>query len=467
MVNRNVVLEKMAETKKGLTGKKLAAISLSAIVIVAVVISVWWYYIRPGSPTIKIGVIGPMKLIQGTGMKEGAILAAEEINNAGGVLVNKTTGEHRNIALYYGDEGTVPAEGASSMQRLLTVDGVDFLAGGFRTEIVYAMREIAMDNKKIFLITGAATNELLDEVWTNYPRYKYMFRVLPLNSTMLFNYGLVPFVKFYLLSKLGGTTQSPIKIAAVVENLAWTDYLWNTIIVQNPTLLTGLNATLPSELKFRPSHMETDFTPILSTIRASGAKLIVHVFSGEAGLAISKQWGEMQIPAVLLGINVLSQESEMWNITEGKCEYEAFISTPPRANITEKTIPFWDKYVQRWGHTPIYTSFGEYDAIHTLAEAIERAGTMHSDNVVAELEKTDRLGLIGRFKFTGRTHDVFCQSTYRQVIRNRQWVTEWVRTEYPAPLIVQWRSPGTKQPVFPFNQTYSVAEFKLPPWMTP
>src|SRR4030042_4230073 len=40
-----------------------------------------------GAKTIKIGVIGPMKFVQGIGHWNGAVLAAEQINARGGVQV--------------------------------------------------------------------------------------------------------------------------------------------------------------------------------------------------------------------------------------------------------------------------------------------------------------------------------------------------------------------------------------------
>jgi len=48
----------------------------------------------------------------------------------------------------------------------------------------------------------------------------------------------------------------------------------------------------------------------------------------------------------------------------------------------------------------LFTGLGSYMSIYTLAEAIEGAGTIDSDAVVAELEKTDQFSIMGRFKYT-------------------------------------------------------------------
>jgi branched-chain amino acid transport system substrate-binding protein len=399
-------------------------------------------------------------LIQGKGMEEASRMAMEEINDAGGVL-------GRKIVLVFGDEGTDPATGTAEMERIISVEGVDFVVGGFRTEILFPAREVAMDHKKILIITGAATNELLNCfgsltpgyfpcgkcLYDNYDRYKYMFRVMPPNSTMLFLRTLIPYMKNYLVPNvLGGTTDSKVKVAAVVEDLTWADvvaHVWEDLF---PVVFgSAMNPVYFA----RPSNTETDFSGILTAIKDSGAKLILHVFSGEAGMAYIRQWAEMKIPAVTIGVNVLSQNSEMWPDTEGKCEYEAFLSSPPRVPMTPGLIPWWDRYVERWGHDPLYTSLGTYDAVNTLKFGIERAGTLDSDAVVAALEGSERDTLMGRGAFT-QYHDVFIKDQY-PMTEHPDWV---------APLIVQWRSPGRRAVIFPFNRTYS-EDYVLPPWVTP
>jgi branched-chain amino acid transport system substrate-binding protein len=47
------------------------------------------------------------------------------------------------------------------------------------------------------------------------------------------------------------------------------------------------------------------------------------------------------------------------------------------------------------GHGPAPS----YEAVHILAAAIERAGSLDPDRLVAELEATDRAGVMGRVRF--------------------------------------------------------------------
>ena len=108
---------------------------------------------------IKVAVVGPMQFIQGEHHWVGATMAAEEINNAGGVKIGD---KNYKIQLVKVDSNEIldVAGAASAVERAITVDKVDFLMGGFRTEAVYPMSDVAMEYKKIFLNVGAATAAL-------------------------------------------------------------------------------------------------------------------------------------------------------------------------------------------------------------------------------------------------------------------------------------------------------------------
>lgn len=58
---------------------------------------------------------------------------------------------------------------------------------------------------------------------------------------------------------------------------------------------------------------------------------------------------------------------------------------------------FYDAYSKRWGVEPegLGTS-SSYMAVYVLRDAIERAGSLDADAVVAALEKTDIMGVYSR-----------------------------------------------------------------------
>jgi len=130
--------------------------------------------------TIKIGVIGPMTFIQGEQHWYGAKMAADEINEAGGIVVGNVTMPIELVKIDSNEMLSVP-DAKMAMEKAVTVDKVDFLLGGFRTEAVLPMQDVAMDNHKIFLGCGGADAILNKRVAEDYDRYKYWFRVTPVN----------------------------------------------------------------------------------------------------------------------------------------------------------------------------------------------------------------------------------------------------------------------------------------------
>ena len=78
---------------------------------------------------IKIGVIGPMQFVQGEHHWYGAVLARDEINDAGGVKIGEDT---YTIELIKADSNEIlsPSDSAAAMERLITVDNADFVVGG-------------------------------------------------------------------------------------------------------------------------------------------------------------------------------------------------------------------------------------------------------------------------------------------------------------------------------------------------
>jgi len=414
----------------------------AAIVIIIALLGVGTYLVmRPSPPfvpgwtgpipeeRVKIGVFGPMEFSQGAHMWHGAVMAAEHINSAGGVRI----GDRRvPIELVKVDTNEIlsASDAKSAVERAITVDKVDFCIGGFRTESVWGMLETAMDHRKIWLICGSATDELCTQtVPVNYDRYKYLFRVTPIKSTYL----------FYVSTKLLRTVVEEIrenlgiaepKVAVLAEKLAWADRIADLATkpyqgfagtpYENKSLL---EASLGVKVvgAWRPSHVATDLTSELTAIKNTGAHIIFTVFSGPVGVTFGRQWGELQVPAAAVGINVEAQKKSYWEETKGYCEYELLMTTyvPGVAIVENLTVPWVEEYMNRYNDYPTYEA-GTYDAVFLLAEAITRVGGKENvDAIVAELERTgtrpdlmqtyrnfpDGVGTAGRLLFDNN-HDV-------------------------------------------------------------
>ncbi len=464
--------------------------------------------VRSTPEDIKIAVIGPKGWIQWDGLWEAAQMARDEINAKGGILGH-------NIALLDVDEHGKDLRPDLGIEEALAAleAGAQFFVGGFRTECVGPIREAVMDyaaanGRPIWFIAGASTDALIDCggigcgkcVRCNYNRYKYMFRITPMNSTMLFKQYAAFLRTYVLLKKLApmygnytGVTipvtpthpyeekvyYPPVKTYIVAEDLTWCDLMVKCLAGNStyPELYLGVPNPYPSPPSpysilgpnsiivgiARPSAYTPNFPPIFDDIDAKKARLIIHIFSAIAGVDFIKTWKDRVTNALPVGINVESQMQEFWAAVGGRCEYESFLAsvgtqTPIVPGYTDK---FWADYLARWGHCPIYTAWGAYDAIKALNETITAIGTwpLTCDQLIPYTEKTVRMGILGRFRYTGPNgtlHDVFCAADCLA----STWPTRYVRA-----LIPQWQA-GEMKVTWPQDQTYS-RKFKIPPLMYP
>jgi branched-chain amino acid transport system substrate-binding protein len=345
--------------------------------------------------TIKIGVLGPMSQPQGQYHWFGAEMARDDINKAGGVNVG---GKRMQIELVRGDTNehqSIP-DATNAIERVITRDKVDFLVGGFRSEAVLAMQEVAADYKKIFLGAGSAHPQLAQRVEQNYDRYKYWFRITPVNSTDLGKslVGVLGSVAGQIRKDLNKPTP---KIAILAEKAIWNE----PIIKAMPPVFQKMQMELVGT--WQPSALATDVTAELAAIDRAGADIVFTLLSGPVGITVGRQMGERNMKAVAFGINVEAQKEEFWQASAGKANYVATLDTYAEVEMTPKTLPFIQAFRTRYGKPPIYTA-GTHDAILLLKDAIEKAGSTDAEKLIPVIEKLSFVGAGGVIEFT-KGHD--------------------------------------------------------------
>ena len=403
--------------------------------------------------TIKIGVIGPMNFVQGKGHWNGAMMAAEEINAKGGVQVGS---EKMKIELVKADSNEFlnVTDATNAMERLMTQDKVDFVVGGFRTEAVLPMQDIAMDYKKIFIGCGAADLTLCERVAKDYNRYKYFFRGTPFHNIYLVR------TSFSHLGVAGAAIKNelnvPVKCAIVAEKATWAEAMVKAAEATVPKLgfeLVGV---------WRPSPVATDVTAELSAIQKSGANLVFTIFSSSVGITFARQAGELKIPAVQVGINVEAQKDGFWEATKGMGNYVFTMNTYIRGiEYNDLTTPFVEAYYKRFGEVPTYTA-DTYSAISKgLVPSIEAVGSLDADKIVAHLESHEYLTTGGKVKYEkdaqGRpTHDLTWGPGYLTSLGG-----QWQDGKFVGVWPNKWKATPTSPEV-----TYKgMVPIKLPPWM--
>lgn len=404
---------------------------------------------------IVIGIVGPMKFHYGEHFWMGAQLARDEINEAGGIKVGDA---NYTIKLKKADTNEVEnvSDAVGAMERLITVDNVDFVMGGWRSEAVMAMQEVVADNQVIYVTSGCASPEVTARIKQDYDRYKYTFRPQPGNTAVF----LVPLL-FSLLDQGARAVRAELgietpKVAIMIDKVMAFDPL--------VTALNRVEAGLGIEFvgDWRPAATATDLTGELTGIKAAGAQMIIAGMAGPSGVPFSRQWGELKIPAMVVGANMMAQKPEHWEATSGFCNYEATAETIARVERTPLTMPYWDKFQKTYGTSPTAYSTVVYEGFYVLKEAIERADTLDTDALIVSLENTDRTGVLGRIKLGGP------KSRYPHDAQYGPELLHWYGLQWQdGELLPIWPDgePAMRDDSWKGVRYEGTVDIKVPPWV--
>ncbi len=375
---------------------------------------------------IRIGVPTAVQLQVGRDTVDAMQMAVDEVNAKGGVL-------GRKLEMVVADETENPETAINAVKKLTGDDKVDVLIGGYTSGVTLAQLPHISRAKTIYLGIGASSPAITQRVKQDYENYKYVFRVWPQNSIYLAR-DLAGFIGGFVVGEMGYK-----KIAIVGENAKWVQDL--APVLKKGAIDAGADVRL---VEFFDAQT-TDFSPLLSKVKDSGAQFLVHLLSHASSDVFVKQWYDARTPIPIGGIDVKSQDADFFTRVGGKSISQMATVYALRAPITPKTIPFWDAFVKKTGRAgPVYTSFGAYAAVYIYAEAVQRAQTTEAEAVIKELEKTDYLGPAGRIQLDD-SHD----------LKSGPGLVQG--------LVCQWQENGQRVIVWP--KEMRTGNVILPPWM--
>ncbi len=370
-------------------------------------------------------------------------LAVEEINAAGGVNVGKEKRPFKVEVIDTRDlEPGVPTSDALLVvEKLILEKNADFIVGGpVRSEAALAAMDLLSKYKKVsILTTGVLTPAYHARVAKEYDKFKYCFRISGEVGWMVAG-EFIP-VLMDIKAKYGLN-----RLFIMVQDVA------------HARGAADLTAKMASEKGWEVLGKElyptgtTDYSVGLLKARDNKAEVILIVMDMPESSILLKQWYDMKIPVLPFGtILSAAEEPGFWKATEGKGEF-CMASVVNAGNTPSKATPWTMKFVEayqkKYGLEPEgYGTSSSYMAVYTLKDAIERAGSLDSDAVVAALEKTDMMGVYGRIKFDPKSHQV---------------IPSIDPNEGAVGTIFQWQA-GKRIVVFP--PKIAMGEVKLPPWM--
>jgi branched-chain amino acid transport system substrate-binding protein len=395
------------------------------------------------SQPIVIGAPLSTQYLYGWDAQRAMLLAVEEVNAKGGVQVGNTRRPFRLDVLDTRDlEPGVPlSEALLVVEKLILERKADFLLGGpVRSEAALAAMDLIVKHKKIsILTTGALTPAYHRRIEENYNKYKYLFRITS-DAGQLSKEAVDLFEN---LRQEHGFEQIFVMVQDVAHARAIGDLVGKNLTAKGWKVL-GTEVYPTGAL---------DYSTGLLKARDQKAQ-ILFVWMDHPEIAILvKQWKDLKIPVLpIAGISSAVEQPGGWASTDGAVAY--WVASPANAgnapsNATPLTMKFYEAYKKRWLVEPEgYGTSSSYTAVHVLADAIRRAGSLEADRVVAALEKTDMTGVYGKISFNPKSHQVIPSDDPKKGA-----VGSWF----------QWQD-GKRVVVWP--NTIAVGKVRIPPAVT-
>lgn len=350
---------------------------------------------------VPIGIVtattGPFAA-PGKFQMNGFTLAAEEVNTDGGVEIG---GKRYVLDLKVYDVHASPADGASAMQRLTTVDGVPVVLGELSSAAAAAEAPIAEDNRVPLILTVPTGPELTKQ------KNPYLFRVNANNE------------------------QLTVALAGFIAKQGWSPLAfiaWNNDAGRGG--VNGMRRLLPADIKLGYVGYfnvgEVDFASHITNIRSGGAKAVMLLMDEEPGSLAIAQIRAAGLPVQLIGTLAMGSDRFLARLDAprlaGMVQYNAF---PPNAPVS-RIKSFSARYKAKFGEEAHGFAAQSYDGLLVAVAAMKAAGTA-----------TDG----------AKIRDALAHLSYDGVIGHIAFDAEGQAD--PPVYVTQWCEDGTRRLLFP------------------
>lgn len=318
-----------------------------------------------------IGGLGPLTggaASYGLSVKQGAEIAINEINAAGGVTVGDTT--YDLILNFLDDEAS--EETAVTAYNSLLDQGINALLGCVTSGACMAVTDLTAEDG-ILQITPSGSATPITE---NDNVFRLCFTD-PLQGVTMAQYVIDHGYESVAVLYNNADEYSTGVYEAFKEKLNELD----------PALLVAEEAFTTETV---------DFSTQLTTIKNTGAKVIFVPAYYEAAAYITKQAKDAGIEADFIGSDgwdgVLAQVTDP-AVVEGAVFLSPFLATDPAV------ADFVKAYETAYKATPDQFAADGYDTVYVIKNAMEQAGSIESTDLIAAMTKVKVSGLTGEVTF--------------------------------------------------------------------
>ncbi|MGE8567658.1 MAG: ABC transporter substrate-binding protein [Achromobacter sp.] len=329
--------------------------------------------------TLKLGALVTLSgagAAWGQGMKNAAEIAADQVNEAGGLEVG---GKKYRVQVVAYDDKYQANEAVTVANRLVFEDKVRYVIGPVGSAPVLAIQPMTEKNKVIVMTLGFTAKALAaDKPYTFRPNVTTAEVSQPQIDWLVKSQGLR-------------------KVGALFPN----DETGQQIALDLEAAYKKAGAALSVKEFFERDRV--DFVPVLTRMMARGIDAIELDGNSPttAGLIV-KQARELGFEGRIVRTGGPATQ-EIVNVA-GKAATEGMLVHTPIDPELPSTKAYAERYAAKYKHAMNGFSPAFYDGTNMLFEAMRRAGTVEdTDRVRAELEKLDGFeGSLGKLSWTGQ-----------------------------------------------------------------
>jgi len=352
-------------------------------------------------PNIVLGVPTALGTIEGQDSLRAVKLAVDEINAAGGVEIGgvKRKLEVASIDTREAEAGVPVNDALAAMEKLVDEKKpAAIVVGAFRSEVLLPAMDLNAKFKLPYLCTIGMSPGFEPKIEGDYAKYKYNFR-LGLSAPYLV--GNLAKTMEFIRKKFGYD-----KIYFVHGDVAWAKGTVAGLTKLTTAAGWKVVGSDPYPLGSR------DFSSSLTKAKVGGAQVVVPVFDMPESGVLVKQAHSMKLKALIAGFISPAAQATAWDTFGGGIQgLVNFLFEPGAIPIkSPRSTGFYQAYGKAYGAKAQASLSGHgpgpsYDAVYVLVDAMKRANSLDPDALVAQLEKTEMDGAIGRIAFN-KNHQV-------------------------------------------------------------
>jgi len=368
----------MQQKLKTRTYACLAAAALAAVAMVAVPASAQNKNpIKIGFGMAQTGPLGP----NGKSAMLAMDIWVEETNAKGGLL-------GRPVELVHYDDQSNPSTVPGIYTKLLDVDKVDLIVGGYGTNLVAPAMPIIMQRKKVFLgLYGLGVNHAF-----NYDRY---FAMIPSGPSPN-----ASFTKGFFDTAMAQNPK-PTTVAIVAADAEFSKNASDG--ARENAKKAGLKIVY--DKSYPPAT--TDFAPIVRAIQATNADLVVICSYPLDSVGMVQAVNEAGLKPKMIGGAMVGLQSTVFKVKLGPAlngfmNYDFWL--PAKSLMFEGTAAFMKKYQERAakaGVDPLgyYMAPFSYSYLDVLGKAITATKSLDDGKLADYIRKATFKTIVGDIKF--------------------------------------------------------------------